>query len=98
MGGDGGSTGHDSRNAGAGGRAPALIFEEGIGQATLISSAVGGALLLPAAGTWDYSLRSYFLSSGGHNGNAVRQRAAGGSVIATAVAGVYHIADVWRMS
>ena len=68
----------------------------GLGQWAAISSTLGGALTLPAGGTWAYFVLSLNASGGVQSTGA--GVAAGGSVIVGSFSGIVHNAFVWRVA
>lgn len=72
------------------------VSTAGLGQWASISSTLGGALTLPAGGTWAYFVLSLNTSGGVQSVGA--NVAAGGSVAAGAFAGIVHNGFAWRIA
>jgi hypothetical protein len=79
------------------GTAPLPKTGVGVGEWVSIGSAVGAALALPAGGTWAYWMLTVS-NSGTLTGNAPAGVAAGGTTLAAASAGFYHIGFCWRVA
>ena len=72
------------------------VSTAGLGQWTSVSSTLGGALTLPAGGTWAYFVLSLNTSGGVQSVGA--NVAAGGSVAAAGFAGIVHNGFAWRIA
>ena len=70
----------------------------GLGQWTYISGTVGGALTLPAGGTWAYFGLVFSASGSYASGGLIGGVAAGGASVSSGVAGHTWVGFAWRIA